>query len=492
MFKKFITTDAYATDEIPFGSGLPLEFMELQIAMAAQKEGFENYRVLCQTIKEIENKIVADLVWVKLSNIELLERIIENQEILELIVAASNVRLESLYQNGQISDKLRQHDLKIFPLNAAYLNFVFTESKNLPESQNLIQLVTELAAQHPPIKFNSEEGFLKREMLRDVDLEEFLQSKENINENVFYIRSLLRADDKIILPLLKKLRKNTKAKFPVSPESQEFHDKQIVIDDPYLRKYTMPTMRCQSNEIESLVDFYKKEGFEEGVVLKPGNGGSFGGTGIAILNSNISDDEIGNVIIQEISEMFSDANKHYQTDFSVQNIIAQKRLNNLSFDGELRAGDVRFSVINGELVGAALRYCDNDDVKILSYEATKSVLPNNLSFARKNIEILRNASSEEKKSYYDTLLKMHEAVMDIVAWSKENRHFHNGVDMLLGRDKSGNWQFCLTEINNVTPDCIPETSWLNSYAGEGEDKIKICESIVRIIKNNQHITANGE
>jgi len=87
---------------------------------------------------------------------------------------------------------------------------------------------------------------------------------------------------------------------------------------------------------------------------------------------------------------------------------------------------------------------------------------------------------------------MHEAVTNVVSWSRENKHFHIGVDMLLGRDSEGIWQFCLTEVNNVIPGCIPETQHLNTLAGESEAKQNICKSIVDIVENNRHITADAE
>ena len=287
-------------------------------------------------------------------------------------------------------------------------------------------------------------------------------------------------------------RQNTKAKFPTTPESQKFYDKQIVIDDAVLRQYAMPTICCEASETEFLKDFYRSNCSSEGLVLKPGNGGSFGGTGIAVLEPNLTDEELSEEISKALLKMHGDVDRHYKTDFSLQNIVAQKRLNNLSADGDLRGGDIRFSIINGELVGAALRYSDNSEVKILSYELTKSVLPDNLSFTVENIEMLKERASEEDKAYYATLLKMHEAVTSVVSWSRENKHFHIGVDMLLGRDSEGNWQFCLTEVNNVIPDCIPETQHLNTLAGESEARQNICKSIVDIVENNRHITADAE
>jgi hypothetical protein len=489
---KFVITDSYSPPNSPsLGGGLPFGFMEIQMIIAAQKAGFESYRMICQSLREENGKTTANLVSVKLRNIDLLERIIEDQEVLKSLIDTSNIRLKALYDSGKITDpNWSQHNQKISPFTAFYLHRIFTVNKGQPESQDLIQQIKTLAARDSAIDFNPEEGFLERTPMPDVDLEKFLRAEGGVNENVVYIRGLVRADDNRVLPQLTKLREITKAKFPVSPESQVFYDKQIVIDDPRLRKYTVPTICCTADEMGRLVTFYKEQGFKEGLVLKPGNGGSFGGTGIVVLDPNIADDKIEEAIGQAILKMHDDVDKRYKTDFSLQSIVAQKRLHNLSADGELRAGDIRFTIINGELIGAALRYSDDKDVKVLSYEMTKSVLPDNLSFTKENIEILRSKSSEEQKSYYDTLLKMYEAVMDVVAWSKENRHFHNGVDMLLGRDSDGSWQFCLTEVNNVVPDCIPETCWLNKLAGESEDKVKICESIVGIIQNHQHITAD--
>lgn len=287
-------------------------------------------------------------------------------------------------------------------------------------------------------------------------------------------------------------------KFPVSPHSFDFNDKLVVQQDPQLQKFSLPcdVLKLKDNPdvARQLSELYKRYGDREGLVLKPYASSS--GNAIILLDAGIKDSDLQRKC-EEAIEMFQRQAQAIARGYFINydSIIVQQRLHSLTTipgRDDLHCGDIRFTAINGELVGAVLRYSPSNVEQILSFQLVKPLLPDNLIFNRENIARLIIKSQEEKDfealAYYKNLADIHLVAMEVTRWCKENRHFHIGFDVLLGRNSEGQWRFCLTELNNVWPDCIPETRRINRDCLEEESKIDICKTIVESIMSNQYIS----
>ena len=382
--------------------------------------------------------------------------------------------------------------VRLVSLNQQILNY---------KNPKMISYLDALAAQEPPITWNKESTFISRTRIDNVDLKEFLEveiaQQQGIqNENVFYIRDFKEGEQFVEINDCFRELENSGVKFPTSMLTLDLHEKMVVRDNSELSALTLPMDCFDISDGAGLVEFYKANCMSEGLVIKPYY--SFGGKGILFLEAGISDVDLPQKIAelltktQEIEKDFKESGVSGTVDYS--KFIAQKKLFSLQNNDEnnLYAGDIRFSSINGELVGAALRYKEGGGDQVLSYAACRNLLPENNLFTLENIaaftEQARSENNQDKIDYYENLQRTFAVATHVNQWCKANGHFHVGFDVLIGRDSLGKWINCLTELNFGWPDCIPETRWINSRCGASQDRVRICDTIVKDVQSNNFIS----
>lgn len=520
------------------GSAFSFEFMSPQLMMAAQKAGYETYSVLYDTVKRDETgKIKADLVEVKLNNVELMDQIAASEENLKDVIEAfkkalprrkeriteiksglemrveelegidarneeqenelqKNKGLLSSYETFLHDEKSWKYSIRTFPISTYVLN----QFGIIDKDPDFVACLDKIAAQKiPPIEWNKDLPFSERARITDVDLKEFLEvGREGQNPNIFYIRDFKEGEKfNHVSECFKEIEKSG-VKFPTSMETLDLHEKLVVKENEDLSKLTLSMDCFDINDSDSIAAFYRENCVSEGMVIKPYL--TFGGNGILFLEKNISDEELPRKIA-EIIDKAKDIEESLKgkdesegvIDFS--KIIVQKKLYSLKNDKEnnLYAGDVRFTAINGEFIGGVLRYTENDEEdKPLSYEGCKNLLPNNEILKSENIaefvELARKEGNADKVDYYENIGRAFEVALEVTDWCKRNGHFHVGFDVLIGRNSEGKWTNCLTELNIGWPDCIPEHRWNNTRCGDSEDKIRICDKVLDIVKEGEYIS----
>jgi hypothetical protein len=325
-----------------------------------------------------------------------------------------------------------------------------------------------------------------------VRLEEFCAEGRN---NVLYLRY---ANPKNLAPF-KELERSGAILFPASTASFEFNDKRVVAETDVLRKYSsvtalIPTKDRSFDElVNEVVKFYNNNCSKEGLVIKPEHGGA--GNGIVFVEAGYdlghdNQAKLKERIAEEIGKSQSDHEAKYKKNVPYGGMILQKKVYSLVMDErKLPTGDVRVTIINGEIFGYAMRYGEEED-SALSYAPAKNILPNNQPFNKENIQhfIELNAPNQVVRQYYENLLYMYEIAQQTALWCKENKHFHVGADILIGRDSSGKYVTCLTELNNITPDGILKLMLLNKEVQALPELIDICGTVVRIITEGRCIT----
>lgn len=519
------------------GSGLTLEFMLPQHVLAAQNAGYETYGVLYDTVRRAENgTIKADLVKIELGNKELIDRIMESEENFRGLTtvfdrALARKRQDLLAKTETLQNKITEFsaielrsaeqdlELKRDQDDLLHSQSLLSNDKNWHYSvwhcqlalgsldqqilerkdPEIISYLDDLAAQNPPIFWDKESPFLSRTRINNVDLKEFLevdasQQRGTQNENIFYIRDFKEGGQYSEINDCFRELENSGVKFPTSTITLDLHEKLVVRDNEALSTLTLPMSCSDISDSESLINFYRENCTSEGLVIKPYY--SFGGKGILSLEAGISDADLPQKIAelltkaQEIEKRFRENDVSGTVDYS--KFIAQKKLFNLDNDNVLYAGDIRFSSINGRLVGAALRYKEGSGDQVLSYAPCRNILPENKSFTAENVsdfvERARLENNQNKIDYYENLQRTFETATQVNRWCKENGHFHVGFDVLIGRGSAGKWNNCLTELNVGWPDCIPETRWINSRCGANQDLVRICDTIIRDVANNNFIS----
>ena len=114
-----------------------------------------------------------------------------------------------------------------------------------------------------------------------------------------------------------------------------------------------------------------------------------------------------------------------------------------------------------------------------------------MEFSEENILhlIAESAENPKRQQYFTNLLEVYHTAQNVTAWCKDHGHFHIGFDVLLGRDSHGNWGSCLTELNNIWPDCIPETNWINRKTKAAVTDV--CELVVEHARAGNFITPSA-
>ncbi len=484
---KFLITNS-AKSDYEFWVYSAFDFMWPELEVAAN-EHYEVYNLLYKSIEEDGEKINCHIAKVTFNNVGLLKKIIFDEKILNELtrISESCLATNPLTIEGQ---RVFKHDPKKFPFSLARVSRLVANLKN-PE---IIAYLKSVASQEPTVPFDETLPLLVPEKMPSQDLKTFLKK-----DDVVYLR-YAEINNDAAFHALKQLE-SQEIKFPVSPDSMRFNDKLVVAQDPELKANSLPITVIKTidnpNLIAEIKDFYQRYGKSEGLVFKPYIGGS--GNAITILDPGIADGEL-DAKIAEIIEKTKQAIATLPESYfaSCEEIIVQQRLRHLTLDPaqpSLLAGDIRFTAINGELVGAALRYSEANVEKILSFEKTKSLLPDNKSFTRENIaEFIAKYQVEQdvvKAQYYENLLQVHEVATKVTKWCKDHGHFHIGFDVLLGRDSEGKWTFCLTELNNIWPDCIPETRRINCDNCESPEKIYLCDAIVDLVRSKRYISPSA-
>lgn len=480
---KFVITCS-SSPEFKIWVPLGLDFMWPEFWLAADKH-YEIYSGLIKTLQQNENgQILMDIARIRLVNSRLLQRVIFDEKNLRILLDLSNSILKEYPIEGH-----EFHDPKKFPFSIFRLQYI------AKTNQRVRDVLQEIANSDPKIEVEEDFTFCEQEKMRGVSLEEFLEP-----DDVFYIRYCETFNAKLMKDLksLHSILSTKSVKFPVSLHSFDFNDKLVVQQDSELKKFSLPcdilTLKDNPDVVRQLSELYKSYGDREGLVLKPYASSS--GNAVILLDAGIKGDDLQRKCEEAIAMLQHQAQAIHRMYFiNYDSIIVQQRLHSLTMISgrhDLHCGDIRFTAINGELVGAVLRFSPSNVEEILSFQIVKSLLPNNLIFNRENIERLIMKSQEEKDfealAYYKNLADIHFAAMEVTRWCKENQHFHIGFDILLGRNSQGQWRFCLTELNNVWPDCIPETRRINRDCLEEESKIDICRTIVESIMSNRYIS----
>lgn len=530
IFNNFVLRDeAGFVKENGFGTGIPFEFMTAQLMIAAQRGGYEVYSMLYDTLKKDDSGVHrADLVKTELDNLDLLDRISRDEAAIRRLIALSNevlskqkqvltsARDEKVAEIAALESKERskkedlqleemrkildsqnerlgregnwKHDIRNWCLGVVRLGFLADHAKN----PAVLDFLRELAAADPAIKFDETKPFIKRTRVENVDLAAFLEAGKKDNENVFYIRDFREGEEFAQTNQFFEYLENLGVKFPTSMTTLMLHEKMVVKENPQLERHSLPMECFDARDLAAMAKFYKTHGRSEGVVLKPYL--VYGGKSVFFLEPGIADEnleerlqQISHQIKIQSAEITQRPEIKGSIDFS--KIIMQKKLHNLFIDKEhdLYAGDVRFTAINGELVGAAMRYSEGEEEKALSYEGCRNLLPDNKLLTRENIlAVLSEAGSDAlKQEYYQNILAAYDAAQSVSSWCKEQGHFHVGFDILIGRDSAGKWTHSLTELNVGWPDCIPEHSWIDDKCGSNR---RICDDIVESLAKGNYIS----
>jgi len=530
IFNNFVVKDeAGVTRENGMGSGIPFEFMSAQLFVAAQKGGYETYVMLYDTLTKSEAGVSkADLVKVELGNLALLERISRDETAMRKLIALSNevllqqkqelilardkemakiVELEAKEMNDQVEKELAdarkmlksqnerlqretnwKHDIRDWAFGIVRLGYLANERKD----PQILEFLRDLAAREPAIVFDEGTPFIKRRRLEQVDVAEFLEAGIAGNQNALYIRDFKEGEEFAPTTEFFTYLERSGVKFPTSMETLAIHEKMVVKENPELEKHSLPMECCKLDDIGAMVEFYKVHGRTEGIVIKPYL--VYGSKSVFFVEPGISDEDLEacmKKLSQEIKEKSGKVTERKEMkgiiDFS--QIIMQKKLHNLFKDQEhgLYAGDVRFTAINGELVGAAMRYSEDEQEKALSYSPCRNLLPDDKLLTRENILVVLGESRDDaaKQEYYQNILAAYDTAQSVTAWCKDHGHFHVGFDILIGRDSAGKWTHSLTELNVGWPDCIPEHSWIDGKCGSQRN---ICDDIVQSMVQGTYIS----
>lgn len=381
MTKKFIITNRSSGKESERVVRSAIGFMEPYLQVAASKAGYEVFCLSYNSLRSYEHgNHYCQVAQAVFGNIDLLEIILMDQSIIDRITAISERK------SG------KKHDPKNNPLTVFRLN-------DLLQDPEFLELMQKLAAEHQ-VSFDKDVKFIAEQNRKEVNLEEFCAEG---GENVVYLRYAHKGQN---LDKFKRLSASNAVRFPVALASFEFNDKNIVIESPQLVRYSTVTevLKVDPQEevfISKIIAFYNKHCATEGLVIKPENGGA--GNGIVFLEHGYRLDEESQLtlrtrIIEELAKSREEYSRRYLRE--CDSMILQRKVYSLATDEtKLPTGDVRVTIINGEVVGYALRYSEKEGA--LSYALAKNILPDHKDFTPENIKyFIENSASETEKQYY--------------------------------------------------------------------------------------------
>lgn len=435
--------------------GFSLKSFETMLSIAAIKDGNDLFLVRESKFTREGDSIVCDICNVSFFDTDFVE------SLLSLLVDNEVTKeLQSLLISKNLHPERAKY-LRLFDLNLLLSN----------NDSDFVQFLLKYELEVP------------KQLLRVQKSEHILNFEDYLcDTDVFYVRAINAAkSSRRFKDDLAYFESKSMAIMPVKSGSFNFNDKLICFEDSTLSRYSglnalivRHNTASESDEsfvgletydnVVEIAEFYKIHGKNEGLVLKPYK--CVGGDNIFIINPKIeNEEELHATVRQALQGIDALPNKEY-----ISKIIVQRKLFNLQYasgitDPGYKRGDLRITIIAGEYAGSCLRCSLGNVHNITQGNGSLNLLDDDMPFSTDNIRSYceKYRLSEEYKCL---LLEIYDHVIpSLKKWCSENNHFHIGFDLLIGQDSRGNWQYCLTEANNITPDAVFSCDKINAASG---------------------------